>query len=141
MNSRIQISAKRRRSQAGNTMVETALVITCYLMIVFGIIEFSQATFAWNFVSYAARNATRYASVHGATSQTIATAQSVTNVVLAQAVALNTSNLTVSTTWTPNNQPGSTVQVKVSYLYKPLLVVVFPSVQTFSSTSQMVILQ
>ena len=141
MNSRIQISAKRRRSQAGNTMVETALVITCYLMIVFGIIEFSQATFAWNFVSYAARNATRYASVHGATSQTIATAQSVTNVVLAQAVALNNSNLTVSTTWTPNNQPGSTVQVKVSYLYKPLLVVVFPSVQTFSSTSQMVILQ
>jgi len=141
MNSRIQISAKRRRSQAGNTMVETALVITCYLMIVFGIIEFSQATFAWNFVSYAARNATRYASVHGATSQTIATAQSVTNVVLAQAVALNASNLTVSTTWTPNNQPGSTVQVKVSYLYKPLLVVVFPSVQTFSSTSQMVILQ
>ena len=141
MNSRIQISAKRRRSQAGNTMVETALVITCYLMIVFGIIEFSQATFAWNFVSYAARNATRYASVHGATSQTIATAQSVTNVVLAQAVALNTSNLTVSTTWTPNNQPGSTVQVKVSYLYKPLLLVVFPNVQTFSSTSQMVILQ
>jgi len=141
MNSRIQISAKRRRSQAGNTMVETALVITCYLMIVFGIIEFSQATFAWNFVSYAARNATRYASVHGATSQTIATAQSVTNVVLAQAVALNNSNLTVSTTWTPNNQPGSTVQVKVSYLYKPLLLVVFPNVQTFSSTSQMVILQ
>ena len=141
MNSRIRVSSKRRRSQAGDTMVETALCVTCYFMIVFAIIEFSQATFAWNFVSYAARNATRYASVHGATSQTIATAQSVTNVVLAQAVALNASNLTVSTTWTPNNQPGSTVQVKVSYLYKPLLVVVFPSVQTFSSTSQMVILQ
>ncbi|MGA2215083.1 MAG: TadE/TadG family type IV pilus assembly protein [Bryobacteraceae bacterium] len=141
MNPRIQVSAKRRRSQGGSAILETALSILCYFLIVFGMIEFSQATYAWNFVSYAARNATRYASVHGATSQSIATAQDVTNVVVAQAVALNSSNLTVTTTWSPNNQPGSIVQVQVSYVYNPLLILVFRSAQTFSSTSKMVILQ
>jgi len=44
-----------------------------------------------------------------------------------QAAAINAANITVTTTWSPNNQPGSTVQVRVACNYSPLLTIVSPN--------------
>jgi hypothetical protein len=66
-----------------------------------------------NSVSFAAQRAARYASVRGSASGNAATAAQIQAVALGYAEPLNTGNLTVSVTWTPNNTPGSTVQVAV----------------------------
>ena len=47
--------------------MEFALVVTVLFAMIFGILDFSRAMFAYHFASYAAREATRYASVHGST--------------------------------------------------------------------------
>jgi hypothetical protein len=49
--------------------------------------------------------------------------------------------LCATTTWTPDNKPGSSVQVKVQYNFKPLVPLLPSAVLRLSSTSQMVISQ
>jgi hypothetical protein len=52
---------------------------------------------------------------------------------------LNTSYLTVTTTWTPNNQPGSVVTGQVSYTYRPLASFVPSTSINMTPTAAMVI--
>jgi Flp pilus assembly protein TadG len=55
-----------RHSERGTTLLEFALVAIVLFMLIFGIIDFSRALFAYHFVANAAREGTRYASVRGA---------------------------------------------------------------------------
>lgn len=60
---------RRARREEGNSLVEMALVSAfVFLPMMFGIIQFSYALYAYNFVNMAARQATRYAAVRGAPS-------------------------------------------------------------------------
>ena len=54
-----------REGQRGSTLIEFALVATVALTMIFAVIDFSRAAYAYHFVSDAARQATRWASVHG----------------------------------------------------------------------------
>jgi Flp pilus assembly protein TadG len=135
------VSTSRRKRQSGNVMIETSFCLISLFMIMFGIVEYSRLTYAWNFVSYAARSATRYGSLRGSTSSSPVTAAQMTSYVQSLAVALNPSSLVVNTTWSPNNQPGSTIQVVVSYTESPVVTMVMPNSINVTSTSQMVILQ
>jgi Flp pilus assembly protein TadG len=54
-------------SEQGSTLVEFALVSTLLCTLMFGIMEFGHAMYAYHFISNAAREATRYASVRGST--------------------------------------------------------------------------
>jgi Flp pilus assembly protein TadG len=54
-----------RSSTRGSTVVEFAVVLTVLLTMVFGIIDFGRAVYSYHFVSNAAREATRFASVRG----------------------------------------------------------------------------
>jgi Flp pilus assembly protein TadG len=51
-------------------MVENAIVIPVLLMIIFGIMNFCQLFYAYQFASEAARDATRYAALRGSTFST-----------------------------------------------------------------------
>ena len=63
----------RGRCEEGNTLVEMALVSAfVFLPLIFGIIQFSFALYAYNFVNMSARQATRYAVVRGIQSCVIA---------------------------------------------------------------------
>ena len=53
--------------ERGSELVEFAIVLTALFLLIFGIMDFSRAMFAYHWVSYAAEEATRYASVHGNT--------------------------------------------------------------------------
>jgi hypothetical protein len=55
----------RRKSQRGSTLIEFALVVTVSFMMIFAVVDFSRAAYAYHFVSDAARQATRAASVRG----------------------------------------------------------------------------
>lgn len=104
----------RAKREKGSAILEGALTLTVTLMMLFGIIEFGRATFAYNQVAYLAQDGARYASVRGSTSTTPATAASIQSYVQNSAVAIGSP--TVTTTWQNNsNVPGNWVQVRVSY--------------------------
>ena len=105
----------------GNAILESALCMTLFLTIFMGIMEFGWGIFNYNFISYAAREGARYASTRGAQAPTPATVNAIQTMIRSQAVAMDTSQLTVNTTWNPDNNPGNTVTVNVSYPIPALL--------------------
>jgi Flp pilus assembly protein TadG len=130
-----------RHSERGSSLVESALVINLFLLLVFGIMDFGRAVYAYNFVSYAARVGARYASVRGSSSGHAAQATDVQATVTHQAIALDAARLTVTTTWTPDNKPGSVVSVRVAYTYRPMITFIMSSPLSIASTSKLIISQ
>lgn len=128
----------RRR---GASLVEMALVLLPFLLIFFGIIEFSVVIRAYNFVSYAAREGTRWAAVRGEESGVPASATQVSNFVKGRAVGLDRSHMTVATTWLPDNKRGSSVRVQVTYAMPPVTGLILPRSIQLRSTSQTIIYQ
>jgi Flp pilus assembly protein TadG len=126
---------RSKLGQEGQALVEFVISAIIFFMVIFGIMNFAFMIYNYHYVDYAARAATRYAIVHGSTSPAPATAADV------QSYVTNTVGLTATTTtsWTPNNAPGSTVQVKVDYDFKPLTPLVPQAVLKLTSTSRMVI--
>jgi Flp pilus assembly protein TadG len=107
--------AKRQNSKSnarerGSTLVEFALVITILLTLMFAIIDFSRAMYAYHFVSNAAREATRYASVRGSACNTWASACPAANTDITSYVqSIVSSGIYVSsvTTGTPPSTAGA----------------------------------
>ncbi len=97
------------------------LCFFAFVLILFGTVEFAWGVFAYNSVAYLAQDAARWASVNGSLSPSPATADSVTSYVKNEAVGLTQNLVTVSTNWSPNNSPGSTVTVTVGYTMNPLV--------------------
>jgi Flp pilus assembly protein TadG len=143
-----------QRSERGQVLVEFALSILIFLVLVFGVLDFGRALYAYHAVSYAARAGTRYASVRGATCNVVsgcpATQSSVTSYIESVSPNLSPSNLTVSVSWvtgnngcpagtSPTNSPGCSVQVAISYKF--IWLFSFLPATTMTSTSQMVISQ
>jgi Flp pilus assembly protein TadG len=136
------LRAARRSSRRGQAVAEFALVITPCLTLFFGVINFALALYCYDFVCYSAQQAVRYATVHGSTATTVASSTDVHNYVKSLVVGvLNTSSMTVTTTWAPNNKPGSVVTVAVSYNFPPLTSLVSSVTIPLTRTAAMVITQ
>ena len=131
--------SKLQTRQRGAAMVEFALGIMFFLVLVVGLIEFGRGVWIYTTVAHATRQGARYAMAHG--SQNPASADQIRSVVASQAVGLDSSKLEVNTTWNPANQRGATVQVRVRYPFEfvaaPLLV--SQSSITLGATSQMIV--
>ena len=139
-------TSSRRRRESGTAMIEVALTFTAFLLLTVGVMEFAMAVYAYNFCSYASGEAARWASVRGSqycNSSTPAlaalTSTDVSNHVQAEAVALDPSKLSVTATWPTDNNPGSLVQVTVSYTVVPLAGLAISQNLVVSNTSQTVI--
>jgi len=128
-------------TEQGSALVEGTLVLTIVLLVIFGMIQFSYVVFGYNAVVYSARAGTRYAAVHGSSSPSPCSASTVQTQVLNQLPGIPASAVTVTTTWTPNNNPGNTVKVTVSANFSPMASLVMKQGLTLSSSSQMTILQ
>jgi Flp pilus assembly protein TadG len=148
--------AKRSRRQRGNALVEQALVITFLLTVILGIIDFSRVLYAYHFVSNAACDATRWASVRSNNTNLPGGAASPANVQTfvsnVSGMGLDPAKVTTAIAWTappngspscpPNtNRPGCVVQVSVNYAYTFLFPFLRQGNFTMTSTSQMVITQ
>src|SRR5271165_5022361 len=98
---------RRGKAEQGSALVEGAFVLTLMLLLIFGMIQFSYVVFGYNAIVYAARAGTRYAAVHGSSSLSPCSATTVQTQVLNQLPGVPASAVTVTTTWTPDNNPGS----------------------------------
>ena len=144
-------------------MVEAALSLVVFLLLLFGILDFSRAVYSYHFVSSAARAASRWASVRGSTCTGLsggcpATAANVQTYVQGLAPGgITSGQVTATTTWPqnptncpapPSNAPLCDVKVVVSYPFtfialprKLPFVPGLPSTLTMTSTSDMIISQ
>ena len=112
-----------------------------YAVLMAGIMELGVVGFAVNSVSFAAHRAARYASVRGSASGSPATAAQITTSAQGYAAPLSSAALTVAVSWSPNNNPGSTVQVKVSYNFTPTFLPVDAKTLTIQTTAREMIAQ
>lgn len=117
-------------------MLEIALSFSAFLLLTVGVMEFAMAVYAYNFCSYASGQAARWAAVRGSQYSNsfdppiaLLTTGDIRSYVLSQMVALDPSKLNVQAVWfspasaaTPDNNhdPGSNVQVTVTYTVVPL---------------------
>jgi Flp pilus assembly protein TadG len=145
------VSPRRRTRQKGSALFELALCFMGFLLLMMGTMDFGYAVYAYNFCTYAARDASRWTTTHGANSATssscsdnpgiaygcAANSSDVASYVSGRAIALDTSKLTVTTTWTPDTTPGSEVNVTVKYSFAPLSGIAIKNTISMSSSSQM----
>jgi Flp pilus assembly protein TadG len=131
----------RRRNQRGSTLIESALALWVFAVLLAGITELGLTGLVFNSVEYAAQRAARYASVNGSSSGHAASAATIQSLAQQYATPLNASGLVVSVTWTPNNSPGSTVQVQVSYAITPSILPLDGGPLTLKGTAIQTIVQ
>jgi Flp pilus assembly protein TadG len=121
-----------RRDEDAQSLVEFALVLPIFLLVVFGIIDLARAVWEENELAFAAREATRYAIVHGSSSTVPSgpggagysagppvSDSNITNVVLNYTVGIP--GVTVTPSWVDgNNNRNSRVAVDVFATFVPL---------------------
>jgi Flp pilus assembly protein TadG len=136
LNSSCRGSSRRQR---GQTYVEFALVALPAMIVIYAILQGAAALFAHSAVAYASRCGARYAMVHGSNSNQPASEDSVQSYVRGLVLGLDSSQITVNTTWTPDENPGSTAEVQVSYPFTPFAPFVYSYTVQLSSTTQTII--
>jgi Flp pilus assembly protein TadG len=142
-------------TERGSALIEHGFVLIILLLFIFGIIDFGRALFSYHFVANAAREATRYAIVRGAScslpDDCPATSAGIQSYVQSTATGagITTANLSVIPQWSvPNydagtqvitctqgagglyNNPGCMVSVQVQYAFKAI----FPFFPTSTCT-------
>jgi Flp pilus assembly protein TadG len=117
------------------------MVLLSFAVLVGGMMEVGFAGMITNTVSFAAQRAARYASVRGSASGHAATAADIQAVARQYATPLGASGLTVNVTWTPNNAPGGTVQVAVSYAIRPVFLPLSAGALTLTGTARQIVVQ
>lgn len=115
------MSARVRVEDEGGTLVETAIVLSTFFLLLFGIFSLSIALFGYDNATYASRAAARYASMHSSTSQTPCNAACVQSYVDQYLYAAPTSGVRVNTSYGSGNSVGSTVTVSVTITYNTLI--------------------
>ena len=128
----------RRCTQRGSNIVELSLVFMGFLLLTVGAMEGGWAVYINNTVSYLAQDGARWAAVHGASSASPATSDSIKNYLVSEEVGLDRNLMTVTASWNPDKTPGSEVTVAVAYAFTPIGVA-FHGAMTFQSQSQMTI--
>lgn len=123
----------------GQTMAEFALVASALFLLTFGIVQMGLAIYRYSNVCSAAREAVRYAIVHGPTSTNPASNSSVQQVAINYAPFLSASDVTVS--WPADPQLASQQDAEVQIIHIYHLPIPFMSAVnlSLSSTSRMLV--
>jgi Flp pilus assembly protein TadG len=156
---------QRRNGVKGSSIVEFAMSVIVVLILIFGIINFALALYAYQFVTYAARAGARYAIVRGSTCTRLDNCNATADQIQAYIRSLNppgidpaliTMNTTDSFVWPDTapaaaagctkvgpifNSPGCPVQVQVQYTFPSVLPFLKNGTIPLIATSEMQISQ
>jgi len=100
---------KRLAGERGQSLVEFALVVPIFLVLLFALVDFGRGFQAWIEVTNAAREGARVGALHG-------TAAEIETRARAAAGSLNQGNLSISAT-NAGGTPGSSVIVAANYSF------------------------
>lgn len=101
--------------RAGAGAVEFAFTLPILLLVVAGIAELGRAIYTGDVLANAVREAGRSAIVRGSASGSPMTVSQVEDLVRTRAATLTTSDVAVTVTYSPNNDPGSQVTIQARY--------------------------
>jgi len=104
-----RIAGRPHKGEHGQSLVEFALVIPIFLLVLFAIVDFGMAFHAWITVTNSAREGARVGAVR-------ASSTDIEQRVRDTATSLDQANLSVAVT-NAEGQPGGSVVVDVSYDY------------------------
>jgi Flp pilus assembly protein TadG len=96
----------------GQTYAEFMMVVLPTLMFIFGIISFAMTVYTYSFLSNAARDAVRYAVVHGSKSTSPASADDIQTYVRDKAQGINRALSWSRPTGTPTTAPEAQAMCK-----------------------------
>jgi Flp pilus assembly protein TadG len=133
--------ARARWLTRGATLVEGALALLVFMVLIAGTLQLGLVGAISNTVSFAAQRAARYASVRGSSSGHAASTGDVQSMAQQYAAPFNGAGLSVTVTWVPDNNPGSTVTVKVAYSLRPALVPISRTALNLQATASQSIVQ
>jgi len=105
------------QNQDGQALLEMAFVLPVAMLFTMGLIQFSLYLTCYIGSSFASRAAVRYAIVHGSASTSPCTATTLTDLMLPFLVGIPQSSITITSTWSPDNNAGSTISVTVALSY------------------------
>jgi len=150
----------KKKLARGSTLTEFAFMLPLIVMVMFGVIDFGRALYTYHFVSDAAREASRWASVRGnrcdrglpACPAGPADVQNYVATIVPPGIDATPHSLSVTAAWMPAsgnpascvgalNNPGCAVQVQVNYNFKFILPFLPNSTYAMRSTSEMIISQ
>jgi Flp pilus assembly protein TadG len=131
----------RKKRQRGSVILEFGLSFLAFMFVLYGVMEFGRIVACYNMLAGATREGVRYASVHGSSSGSAASASDIQTVVRNWAIGMDTGSVAVTTTWTPGNGPGGVVKVSASYIVTPFTGLILTSGMKVKSSSQMAISQ
>jgi Flp pilus assembly protein TadG len=140
---------QRRKRDSGVALLEFSLAMFTVLLLLFGIIDIGRALFTYDWVSDAARQATRFAMVRGSDCSGLsggcpASADNVNDYVTGLATGLDPSQITVASECVGGKSPSlpcdpkASVRVTVQYNFHFVSPLAFQS-WTMSSRSERVV--
>jgi len=152
------LGSPRKLGAQGSTLTEFAFILPVMCMCLFGVIDFGRALYSYHFVSDAAREASRWASVRGKTCTDYVDACPAKNSdvsdyvmsIVPSGIDTKRGALSVSTDWVRpagvvnsctkfKNEPGCAVQVTVTYNFRFIFPFLPASILRMHSTSEMII--
>lgn len=125
---------------SGQTLVETAVVLSAFFLLLFGLIQFCMMLFGYGNATYACRVAVHYASLHSQSSLAPCTSASITALATSYIFLVPAANLHVTPTWPSGNTVGNTVNVSVTVTYALNIPFYHSGSITVGSSAQRVIL-
>jgi Flp pilus assembly protein TadG len=103
--------------QRGIIGLRFTLVVTALLVSVMATFEVGRVVMVQNTLAYAASEATRFAMVHSAASDYVASEEDIVALARGRMTGLDITQAVVGVNWIPENQPGAYVAVDVAYPY------------------------
>jgi Flp pilus assembly protein TadG len=128
--------SKLLREDDGTELIEAAVVMPVYLLLLFGTIAFGLVMFGWCNITFASRAAVRYASTHSNASLVPATPDTVTAVAAPFLLASVANGTSTMVTYGPSNVVGGTVTVTVTAQYSVVMPFTSYTLFTVSSTAK-----
>lgn len=112
--------SNRRDPRRGASMVEFALAFLLFIGLIFGTFDLGGAVWTYTTVTHAAKEAVRFATIHGAQNPVYSNGSNVTDdkireIAKAAAPGLDPDLINVTVNWLPDNSRGSNVKVRVAY--------------------------
>lgn len=114
-----------------------AIALPVFIMLFVGVVDFARAMWTYNTLEHAAREVTRYASVHSEDSGAPVTTAQLTAYAHNRCVGLNPDRMTVRATYEPSNTLGAKVNIDLIYNFSPVVPILPESVKRLVGSAQM----
>ena len=115
------ILLKLLRDRSGTAFIEFGILASIFITLSFGIIDFGRMMWLNNTVEHVAAEGARYAAVRGSDKASPVDEDQVKTYVRDRATGIPAADMDIDVTWSPNNNPGGSVIVVVTYNYEYII--------------------